>query len=326
VLGADCAPAPRTSAVLRVALACVWALVATPFVQGRATAQEAVWTAGSGDQLEPWYAAAREALEADGVAVVETGSEHAACSGERGREVARTRGMAHGLCVDVEQRGPRTSTVVVRVLRADGESGEGRAEAEPGGIATAVRDAYRQAEIALALGNTGLLRLRTTPQGALVRIDGEPAGHAPLERRLSPGAHRIEVALDGFEGVVREVHLVRGHAVDLHVALARAANAPARTRTEPSPLNYILGGSLIVAAVPALAISLAALAGDGDCARRGADGGCLERVRFGARSGLLLGAGVAALIGGGVLLFVAPFEIEVQADAQSARATFAASF
>lgn len=44
---------------------------------------------------------------------------------------------------------------------------------------------------------TGVLSLRSVPPGADVRIDRQPAGRTPLEVRLPPGRHEVEVGQPG---------------------------------------------------------------------------------------------------------------------------------
>jgi hypothetical protein len=65
---------------------------------------------------------------------------------------------------------------------------------------------------------------------------------------------------------------------ELDVQLVRAARGEAALRRERSPLNYIVGGALLVGAIPLLAISLVALARNGDCVEE-SGGACTERSR-----------------------------------------------
>jgi hypothetical protein len=221
------------------------------------------------------------------------------------------------VCLEVEREGEHATAVTVELAGEHGSAARGTAKAARGDAASATRAAYRSALLALELGDSGLLRVRTTPEGAVVAFDGEPGGHAPLERRLAPGAHRIDLSLDGFAPQQREVQIARGRAIELDVQLGRAADGESALRRERSPINYIVGGTLLVGAAPLLAISLVALARNGDCVeQRG--GACVERVRFGARSAILLGAGAAALAAGTYLVLAAPIEVEVRADARGA--------
>jgi hypothetical protein len=291
---------------------------------GRAAAQEAVWIASPAEQRQRWYAAARSALEAEGVLVSEAGEGGEPCAPARARDAARARGATRGLCLEVEGAGDATA-VTVELAAENGAAARAGARAAHGDAAPATRAAYRSALLALELGDAGLLRVRTTPEGAVVAFDGEPGGHAPLERRLAPGTHRIDLSLDGFAPQQRDVQVARGRVFELDVQLDRAAAGEAALRSERSPINYIVGGALLVGAAPLLAISLVALARNGDCVEQRGDA-CTERVRFGARSAILLGAGAAALAAGTYLVLAAPIEVEVRADTGGAGLSLNARF
>src|SRR5262249_21376549 len=149
-------------------------------------------------------------------------------------------------------------------------------------LAAAVRAAYRSAELALELGEQALLRVRTTPAGALVAGGGNAGGLSPLERQLDAGAHQPSLSLHGFTSVERELRFARGQAFELEQRLlpisATAANSAPHERL--SPLNWILGGVLVAGSVPLLVTSIITLASDGDCARHDASGACKDRVHF----------------------------------------------
>jgi hypothetical protein len=309
-----------------VPLACALAF----FAASAAHAQDAVWVPAPTEQHAAWYARARAALEAEGVLVREAGSEGDACSAPAcAVGVARGLGLRRAVLMRVVSGGDGAAQRVnVTLLDLARRTGDASVEVVGGDVAAAVRTAYQGAELALELGDRGLLRVQSTPQGALVTIDGEPAGLAPVERRLVAGTHRLGLTLDGFANEERSVELARGRVLEHHAKLARLAivAAPAGPR-RPSPLNWIAGGALVLASVPALVISLRTLALDGDCAHaRDANGGCSEQVHFGARSALLLGLGSAALLAGGYILIAAPFTIDAQAEPRGARVAVTARF
>lgn len=60
--------------------------------------------------------------------------------------------------------------------------------------------------------NHGTLAIRTRPPGGRVRIDGEAAGTTPLEVKLAPGPHAIEVSgpSPAYTPVARKVRVRRG--------------------------------------------------------------------------------------------------------------------
>jgi hypothetical protein len=188
-------------------------------------------------------------------------------------------------------------------------------------FAAAAREAYRLADMALTLGNDGLLRVQTVPQGAMVSLDGEPIGHAPLDRHVRPGNHDVSIALEGFAGERQSVEVTRGQLSEVNAKLLRTtadadtdADARDTGKTKASPLNWWLGGALVLGSAPLLILPLRTLARDGDCAERNADGQCTGRVEFTTRSAVLLGAGLAALITGASIVVVQPFTVDVEAS------------
>jgi hypothetical protein len=88
------------------------------------------------------------------------------------------------------------------------------AEVKPGShVALVTAPGYRQREerfvvqpgeslkvpLTLTQGSGALLTVQTTPPGAQLMLDGEPLGPAPVSRSVTPGAHRLSAALDGFK-------------------------------------------------------------------------------------------------------------------------------
>jgi hypothetical protein len=85
-----------------------------------------------------------------------------------------------------------------------------------------------------------------------------------------------------------------------------------------SSLNWWLGGALALGAIPLVALPLHTLAREGKCAEHAGGGQCTERVEFGARSAVMLGAGAAALIAGTTLMIARPFAVGVDVSAERA--------
>jgi hypothetical protein len=85
-----------------------------------------------------------------------------------------------------------------------------RALDEGGALFTAGQAAQIRGLIAECLPRTGLLRVTVDVPGALVRIDDEPAGRAPLpaDVRVDRGNHRVDVTSSGYRPFVREVPIV----------------------------------------------------------------------------------------------------------------------
>ncbi len=95
------------------------------------------------------------------------------------------------------------------------------------------------------------IKLTTVPAGASVTVDGKPhEGQTPLDLELAAGAHKFELALDGYESTMVEMDVQGGSAVEQEVTLSEQAPppepaAPAKPEVvEPAPKK-----SLVPAAV-----------------------------------------------------------------------------
>jgi hypothetical protein len=272
-----------------------------------AFAQEAAWLPTAAQELASWRSEVQAAFEPEGVVV--RSSAHACESDDAALSAARAAGVEAAICIDVGD--DRAS---VRLLRSAQQVGSGTADVEQS-IPAAVLSAYHQAQLALDLGAQGLLRVDSVPEGALVTLDDEPIGHAPLERRVAPGSHDLALSLDGFIGERQSVEITRGRVSEAHAKLVRgtADDDAASGPTKPSVANWIVGGVLVAASVPPLVVSIATLANDGDCSKRDSSGICTERVHFGSLSAALLGLGTAALVAGGYVMIAQPFTVSVDA-------------
>ncbi len=78
-----------------------------------------------------------------------------------------------------------------------------------------------RAKIAECLPRTGLLRIAVDVPGAVVRVDDEPAGKAPLpsDVRVDRGNHRVEVTQSGYRPFVRDVPVADDKPVRVEVRL-----------------------------------------------------------------------------------------------------------
>lgn len=70
------------------------------------------------------------------------------------------------------------------------------------------------------------LRIEPVPVGASIAVDGVSVGRGLWEGRLRIGAHRIEIAADGFVAMSREVTLGAGKAAVQYVTLERDPTSP----------------------------------------------------------------------------------------------------
>jgi hypothetical protein len=90
------------------------------------------------------------------------------------------------------------------------------------------------------------------------------------------------------------------------------ASYPDAPETSGEVWNWVAGGALVIAGGLMIGSGMRTMAKDGDCvARVGPSGVCTERVEFGARSSILLGAGTLAVAGAIVVVTLEPFTIAV---------------
>lgn len=93
------------------------------------------------------------------------------------------------------------------------------------------------------LEGLGKVAVESTPAGAEVLVDGEAAGTAPAELRLSPGEHTIVLRLPGHVDEERRVVVTIGNITTVAVALdaippAPPATPPPRSRGWIRPLGW----------------------------------------------------------------------------------------
>lgn len=127
----------------------------------------------------------------------------------------------------------------VKVELVDGRSGAVVAKSEEGCEICGVVDAgslmasasatLRTKLDALAKGPS-VLTVKSDPQGAEVRIDGEIVGVTPLERPIIPGERVVRVSKEGFIAVEREVTVVEGVAEEVAFGLEKV---PSRLPKRP---------------------------------------------------------------------------------------------
>jgi hypothetical protein len=132
----------------------------------------------------------------------------------------------------------------------------------------------------------------------------------------------VSIELQGFATQQQSVEIARGQISEVQTKLLRTTSeVEATSRGAPSAkassLNWWLGGALALGAIPLVALPLHALARDGKCAEH-AGWQCTERVEFGARSAVMLGAEAAALIAGTTLMIARPFAVGVDVSAERA--------
>jgi hypothetical protein len=123
-----------------------------------------------------------------------------------------------------------------------------------------------EAEIAKQLDRIGTVALRTSPEGAEIRLDGKLLGRTPLPRpiRATVGTHTLDVILKGYAPQVQEVDVIGKAERTLNLTLepdpppvsAETANAPPSTRalalapTSPPPLPPAAPPTVTVVEIP----------------------------------------------------------------------------
>lgn len=157
--------------------------------------------------------------------------DDARCLADRGAKL----GVDHVVGGLLSRRG---AAYRVTLVRADARTGARLAGAERE-IAVASRRLQRDVEDAvpglLAGGEeaTGVLRVVTEVPGALVTVDGAPAGRSPLARVLRPGRHEVRVELEGYAATDPAWVEVQAGGIVEH--RARLHRIPAREVPNASP-------------------------------------------------------------------------------------------
>lgn len=306
-------------------LLAAFALWLVPAAASAESAIVLVPEAGVSDRdLERARSAVIESLAERGIRLVRA-PDGAECDAEDcAAELARTSGADFVALVLAEAADDGGARVRIVLARASGQAGEAVAPVRDAGFGAAAAAALDQALAIAPDPRLGFLLIRTRPPGAAVAIDGEAAGTTPLRRSVASGEHRVRITPE--DGRARE-HTVTVRpfeesvlAVDLAADEGEDGSTPAGTarRSEPSPMNWLVAGGLAIGGVLALVSPLQTLATEGQCVDRIENVGCVERVHFGPVSGVLIGVGVAALIGAVVVDVAAPIRVDVTVAAERA--------
>lgn len=138
---------------------------------------------------------------------------------------------ASGLKADAGREG---STAAAGVAAAAAPVPAPVAKPAPVTPAPVAKPDARAAKVVAAPVVTGSVVVKSTPAGATVLVDGKDYGRTPVTvRDLAPGAHRVQVARDGFASEERRLTITAAKAQALTVQLARARPAPPAA-TKPS--------------------------------------------------------------------------------------------
>lgn len=158
--------------------------------------------------------------------------------------------------------------VIVGLVDADGLFVNGAADIENGDVKTAARAALNRALTKWPVRNLIPLEIYGSPAGATVIVDGQPKGTLPIEVRVQPGEHEVNVSMGGYasanERVVATTH--PGKTLKLKVELKAEQRAASRVHLIGGPLLMAAGAAAIVGALVPLAMR--------DCNARAPNGEC----------------------------------------------------
>lgn len=165
--------------------------------------------------------------------------------------------------------------------------------------------------VATQAAELGQIILRSNPEGAMVEVDGEPAGLTPLTLELEAGAHQITLEKPGYSTKTVPVQVESGLRETLPVELHASRERSRR----------IAGWSLLGASVPVIGGGVAALAVDGRPHRKScgeaaldANGLCPFSYETTALGAVTISVGAAALISGVTLLVIGKRSARLDAD------------
>lgn len=114
------------------------------------------------------------------------------------------------------------------------------------------------------------LKVSSTPTGAGVVVDNEPAGATNSTMYIAPGPHTVELTLEGYKSEVRKIEGIEGQTAEVSIVLQKQASGTVGNIAFPTTLKPTVDAH---GHTPALAYAA-------------------------------MGFGSAAIIGGGVLLFL----------------------
>lgn len=182
-------------------------------------------------------------------------------------------------------------------------------------IASLTERAEAQRQAGREAPTTGTLRITSSVQGALVRVDGRDLGQAPIAAplSLSPGKHRLSVLTDGHIPFESEVQVEAGVTTAAHAELQRetAYRGVAGGRL----FTWIAAGLTVVALGTSIAFGVVAAGQESDAnAARPAD----QEMLFGQaedtalKSDLALGAAVVLGVSTVLLWFLEGSSVDTE--------------
>lgn len=142
--------------------------------------------------------------------------------------------------------------------------------------------------------------IRSKPAGARASIDGQPAGATPIDTELGAGQHQLRLAAEGYEPSERSFIVVSGVDETLDIDLVQLPDT--------FPWKAV-GWTGVLVGVAAIAGGVVAVSMDGDeitctAAEKDAMGHCPYVRSSSALGAALIGVGAAAVVGGGLSLYL----------------------
>lgn len=140
--------------------------------------------------------------------------------------------------------------------------------------------------------------IRTEPEGALVKIDGERVGKTPLELDVEPGLRDLEITLRNHNDVVTTVRAPRGGSELLSYTLIENNEKQTRALRITGWTFSMLGVGLLGAGIPLLALEERPVKNQCSGSDVDFDGRCRYRYDTLLPGALLTGFGIASLLTG----------------------------
>jgi tetratricopeptide (TPR) repeat protein len=91
-------------------------------------------------------------------------------------------------------------------------------------------------ETRLAQKGVQQITIQSDPSAATLVLDGRPVGVTPFTTELPPGAHGVELRLDGHQPISKTVDIPADHATDVSIALPALQLAPTVNPPSAAPV------------------------------------------------------------------------------------------
>jgi hypothetical protein len=184
---------------------------------------------------------------------------------------------------------PAPNAVFVTLVGRRGDRYPGKSRVQNGDLARATKEALLDARALQLLGPGPWLRVRGTPDGASVVLDGKLVGTVPYRAPINTGRHTLEVRFEGLRPHTQTVDIppnaTRQVEVDAQLAArpsdslaVTAAEADVQNQSDAGTVRRPVIGPLILGGVGlALLVVDVAYLGSAGCREHDAMGVCLER-------------------------------------------------